>query len=347
VNTKATIRKVIFIAVWVAIGGGMITLLAAAMKKQKSERCKDYSITIKGAKEHLFVDEKDVFRLLSEGSGGKIKDQPMSSFKLRKLEQLLEDNTWIRDAELYFDNKMVLHVNVTERQPVARVFTAAGRSFYIDEEERRMPLSDKVSARVPVYTGFPDKKVLTKKDSLLLHHIRTSAQFIGNDPFWFSQVSQIDITPQREFEMIPVVGNHVVKMGDGEDMEKKFHRLFVFYKNVLSKTGFDKYKTINVQYAGQVIGVKDNNTKVDSVQLRRNVEKLLQQARELQFEENTAEPAAVTNAATNNEASDPNPLKLSEAVATKEATTKEATTKEATPKKTEPKQPKAVMPRKN
>jgi cell division protein FtsQ len=341
VNTKGTIRKVIFIAVWVVIGGGMITLLAAAMRKQKSERCKGYSIAFKGAKEHLFVDEKDVFRLLSEGSGGRIKDQPMSSFKLRKLEQLLEDNTWIKDAELYFDNKMVLHVNVRERQPVARVFTTAGKSFYIDEEEHRMPLSDKVSARLPVYTGFPDKKVLTKKDSLLLHHIRTSAQFIGNDPFWQSQVSQMDITPQREFEMIPVVGNHVVKMGDGMDMEKKFHRLFVFYKNVLSKTGFDKYKTINVQYAGQVIGVKGNSNKVDSVQLRRNVEKLLQQSRELQFDETNAEPVAAMNTATTNEASDSNPVKLSESVAAKEAMTTEAT-----PKKTTPKQPKAVMPKK-
>lgn len=333
-NTKGTIRKIVFITVWVMIGGGMITLLAAAMRKQKNERCRDYSIIIKGAKENLFVDKEDVFRLLSEGSGGKIKDQPMSSFKLRKLEQLLEDNTWIKDAELYFDNKMVLRVTVTERQPVARVFTTAGKSFYIDEEEHRMPLSDKISAKLPVYTGFPDKKVLTRKDSLLLHHIRTSAQFIGNDPFWASQVSQMDITPQREFEMVPVVGNHVVKMGDGQDIERKFHRLFVFYKNVMSKTGFDKYKTINVQYAGQVVGVKDNGSKVDSLQLRRNVEKLLQQARELEFDETTA--PTTTTTAINNEASNPNPLKLSDAGTPKE-----------TPKKMEGKQPKAVMPKRN
>ena len=72
-----------------------------------------------------------------------------------------------------------------------------------------------------------------------------------------AQVAQIDITPERNFEMIPVVGNHTVILGDGENMEQKFHRLFVFYKNVLSQTGFDKYKAINVQYAGQVVGVKE------------------------------------------------------------------------------------------
>jgi cell division protein FtsQ len=82
--------------------------------------------------------------------------------------------------------------------------------------------------------------------------------------------------------MIPVVGNHLVLLGDGENMKQKFHRLYVFYDQVLSRTGFDKYKTVNVQYAGQVIGVKNRNVKADTTQLRLNVEKLLRQAREIQ-----------------------------------------------------------------
>jgi cell division protein FtsQ len=57
---------------------------------------------------------------------------------------------------------------------------------------------------------------------------------------------------------------------------------------VLSKTGFDKYKMIDVQYAGQVIGSKQpGNTKVDLVQLRKNVEKLLQDAMDAQADTTT------------------------------------------------------------
>ncbi len=55
----------------------------------------------------------------------------------------------------------------------------------------------------------------------------------------------------------------------------------VFYKQVLSKTGFDRYKTIDVQYKGQVVVAKEaGNVKVDEEQLRKNVEKLLQQSAE-------------------------------------------------------------------
>ena len=145
-----------------------------------------------------------------------------------------------------------------------------------------MSLSEKMSAKVPVFTGFPEK-IVSKRDSLLLSNVRSAAFFIINSPFWMAQVSQVDITPERNFEMIPVVGNHIVLLGDGENIVLKFHRLFVFYKNVLSKTGFDTYKTINVQYEGQVVGVKGNNiSKTDTSQLRLNVEKLLREARELQ-----------------------------------------------------------------
>jgi cell division protein FtsQ len=267
---------------WLVIAGGMITLLAAAMRNQKSERCSGYTISIKGATKNLFVDEKDVVKLLTVGAGGKIKGQMRSSFDLHKLEQKIEKNVWIKDAELYFDNNEMLHVTITEREPVARVFTTGTRNFYIDAEGTIMPLSDKMSASVPVFTGFPDKKQLTRKDSVLLNDIRSIAVFVNNDRFWSAQVSQIDITVDREFEMIPLVGNHIVKLGKGDQVEKKFHRLFVFYKEVVSQAGFDKYKTIDVQYSGQVIGVKGNSSKVDSLELRKSVEKLLEQSRQVQ-----------------------------------------------------------------
>ena len=255
-NAKKAIRKFLFVTIWLTIGTGMLILLIAAIGRKNHGLCRDYKIAIKARQNNFFIDEKDILQLLVAAMNGNIKGQQISLFNLHQLEQLLEDNTWIKDAQLYFDNRDVLHIKITEREPIARIFTATGNSFYIDSIGRKMPLSNKMSARVPVFTGFPEKKVLSRKDSLLLNDVKTTARFIFNDPFWMAQAAQIDITPERTFEMTPVVGNHTVKLGDGENIDQKFHRLFVFYKQVLSKTGFDKYKVIDVQYAGQVIGSK-------------------------------------------------------------------------------------------
>ncbi|MFX8645035.1 hypothetical protein ABTM18_20020, partial [Acinetobacter baumannii] len=70
------------------------------------------------------------------------------------------------------DNTRVLNVKITEREPVARVFTAGGESFYVDSNALRLPLSDKLSARVPVFTNFPsNKQQLANADSIILKEI--------------------------------------------------------------------------------------------------------------------------------------------------------------------------------
>ena len=275
-NAKTTIRKLLFVGLWLCIGGVMLTLLLAAISKKNKGECREYTIALKGTKDNFFIDKKDVEQLLMKAMDGNITGQPVASFNLHKLEQMLEHNTWIDEAELYFDNRDVLHVTVTEKEPVARVFTTSGSSFYIDSLGRKIPLSDKLTARVTVFTGFPDRKKLSATDSSLLDGVRTMANYISKDPFWTSQVAQIDITPEKNFEMIPVVGNHLVKLGNGDEVDKKFHRLMVFYRQVLRQTGFDKYKVIDVQYRGQVVASKyAGNPKIDAAQLKKNVEKLL------------------------------------------------------------------------
>lgn len=287
-NTKKLIRKFLFATFWLAIGGGMLTLLIAAMGRQKKDHCKGFQITLKGAGDNFFITESQVEKLLKDAAKGKIKGQPKTAFHLQSMEKLLEQNVWIRDAEIYFDNKDVMHVSVTERIPVARIFNVVGKSYYIDETCRVMPLSTEQSARVPVFTGFPSK-IISKRDSALLIEVREIANYILENGFWMAQVAQVDITKDREFELYPVVGSHVVKLGNAENLERKFHRLFVFYRNVLSKTGFEKYEAIDVQFSGQVIGVKANNRQaVDSAKLRYNVEKLLQQARQIPTEDQLA-----------------------------------------------------------
>src|SRR5260221_12389208 len=114
-NAKGAIRKVLFISVWLTIGAGMLTLLIAAIGKKNHGLCRDYSITIKSMQDNFFIDEKDVQKLLVTAMNENIKKQQLSSFKLHQLEQLIEDNTWVNDAELYFDNHDVLHVSIEER----------------------------------------------------------------------------------------------------------------------------------------------------------------------------------------------------------------------------------------
>lgn len=281
-NAKSTIRKVLFITIWLGIGGGMVTLLLAAITSQNKGKCSDYVIKIESSANQLFIDKKDIQQILEKVNGGKIKGKSVASFNLQQIEEELEKNSWVKEAQTYFDNQDILHVNITEKEPVARIFTESGKSFYIDDSGKSMPLSEKYSARLPVFTGYPDIKKMNAKDSVLLNDVTVTAKFILHNPFWMSQVSEVNINDDRTFEITPLVGNHIIRIGNGENIESKFHRLFVFYQQVLSKTGFEKYKSIDVRFEGQVVASAQNgNIKVDPKQYKKYVEKLIKESNEV------------------------------------------------------------------
>ena len=276
---KKTIKRILFITLWLSIGAGMFFLMAAAISKKNKQRFRDYTIEIKGEEPHLFIDKSAVEGMLKTSTAG-IKGELMAAFNLKGVEATLEKNQWVRDAELYFDNQDILHVMVTEKKPLARIFTLKGDSYYIDDKGALMPLSDRGSARVPVFTGLPERAAKSSvSDSLLLAQTKNMALYILQDSFWMSQVAQINVTANREFEMIPLLGDQLIRLGDGNDIEAKFKRLMIFYKQVLSKTGMSKYKLIDVQYNGQVIASKGGGPHVDSLLLRHNVEDLIRASR--------------------------------------------------------------------
>lgn len=259
-NTRKTIRKILFVSLWLIIGSGLLMLLMAAIGKQKNETCKDVEILIAGAPEDKQVlQEKDIFTMVKAATKGPVVGQSRKRFDLWQIEKLIESNRWVRDARLYFDNKDVLHVRVEQRMPTARVFTAGGNSFYLDETAQRMDLSENLKIALPVYTGFPDKKNLNSKDSSLLKDMVDLSLFIQNEKFWNAQIGQIDMLfsdGSWSFELIPVVGNHLIRFGEAKDLERKFNRLYQFYTQVLSKAGLEKYKLIDVRFEGQIVAEK-------------------------------------------------------------------------------------------
>lgn len=62
----------------------------------------------------------------------------------------------------------------------------------------------------------------------------------------------------------------------------KFRRLFIFYRQVLSHKGFDKYNRLNIQYEKQVIGTrKVAMTRIDSVQALKNIQKMIEESKRI------------------------------------------------------------------
>jgi len=268
-NKKYTFKKVLVVSVWLVLISGTVVLLIAAMSKKNNDPIAGVEIKIFGVQNNYFISKKDVMEMLEKVNKGKLEKSAINSLDLAAMENRLEKDQWIKKAEIFYDNNNVLQVKIAEREPIARIFTISGASFYIDSSLTRLPLSDKFSARLPVFTGFPTEvRVLKKQDSVLLNEVKILSEYIGSHPFWMAQIDQIDITSTSEFEMIPKLGNQVIRFGDVNNYQEKFNKLLAFYKQVQTRIGWNKYSVLDIRFKNQVVGVNRNAAEIKSDSLR-------------------------------------------------------------------------------
>jgi cell division protein FtsQ len=258
-KSKLNIKKILLAILWLGFAIATIVLLVAAVNVKNEKKCSAVHIEIEGVSNHFFIDKTDVLGIIKNYLGTNPVGQTVQLFDLKAIEHNLETDVWIKNAELFFDNNQALQVHIDEREPIARIFGHNGDSFYIDSSLTLLPLSEKASARIPVFTGFPEIRTkLTPADSNLLRNIKNISIALQADNFLMAMIEQVDITAQGSFEMIPKIGTQVILFGGGDDVANKLEKLRLFYKNVMPKTGWSKYSIVSLQYKNQVVAkIKD------------------------------------------------------------------------------------------
>lgn len=283
-NIKGSLKRIFSIVLWCLLGGSGLALLIAAMNAKSSGLCNGVEVEINGGGKASFLNKKDIIGMLESDGLNDLHHKKMASFDLLKMEGILRRNSWIKDAQLYFDNNQMLRLRIQERWPMARVFTTTGSSFLIDSAGMEMPLAEKMAFKLPVFTGYPSEKFGLRKDSALNRQIKDIAIFLNSDTFWSDQIQEINISSSKTFRLTPLIGNQFIDFGEGTEIQNKFHKLFAFYKNVSIKTGFEYYNNINVAFENQVIATRKQGSvsRADSIQARKNVLEMIRLAQKMQ-----------------------------------------------------------------
>ena len=126
------IRRIIFICIWILAGTGFVVLLIAAVNSRNHQVCQGYEIEIKDADKAIFIDKKNIEKVLTANNTIVLKNKPVKSIDLNGIEARIKKEPWVKDAEIFFDNSEKLKVSIEQRIPIARMFSSSGGSFYID-----------------------------------------------------------------------------------------------------------------------------------------------------------------------------------------------------------------------
>jgi cell division protein FtsQ len=258
-------RHILIGSAWVITLGGLVVLMSFIEFKKAGVVCKDVKVYIPG--NQYFIDREEVDNILKIHRH-KLVGRRMEDIDIHNLEEKLKANPFIESAMVYADMDGVIRVKISQRQPVVRVMNQFDQNFYIDQNGLKIPLSDNFTARVIAANGYIDEIFGKKVDTLhtdIAKQILKAANFISRDSLWSAQVAQIYVNQNHEIELIPRVGTNRIMLGNADSLESKFANLYTFYKKAIPQVGWDRYKTINIKYANEVVGVKSDNFKKDSL----------------------------------------------------------------------------------
>ncbi|MBS1501680.1 MAG: cell division protein FtsQ [Bacteroidetes bacterium] len=258
-------KRILIGSAWAVCLGGLAVLMSFIEYKKAGVFCKEVKIYIPGSQ--YFIDKQEVEHILRIHSH-QLVGRNMESINLHELENRLRANPFIASAVVYADMDGIIRVEISQRQPIIHVMNQFDQDFYIDQNGMKIPLSPNFTARVLVANGYIEEVFGHKVDTLhtdVARELYKTSDFIRRDSLWSAQIAEIFVNQDHEMELIPRVGNNRILLGNADSLQQKFDRLLVFYKKAMPQVGWDRYKIINIKYANQVVGVKSDSFKKDSL----------------------------------------------------------------------------------
>ena len=228
----------------------IIGTLAFTSAESKNILCS--SIEVVMDKDDVISVEKEQLIKLIKSADGKILEKTLNEINSDELESEIGKIPAIYSADVYKlivnENgayKGVLVVKVKHREPVMRVIASSG-NYYLDKYGVRVPVSTNYSSNVIVSTGKVSEKFAAEK---LLPFV----MYVNDNDFWQAQIEQIHVNENGDVMLVPLVGDHIIELGEVENFQEKLDVMKEFYKQVLVKNNWDKYEKISLKYNNQVV----------------------------------------------------------------------------------------------
>ena len=214
-------------------------------KKMHNTVCNEICIELKDSLQYNFVTSHDVDVYLNTKMFNP-RGKTLRDINMEEMEQCLLQHPAIRSAKCYYSPSGAVCVDVYQREPLFRIMGL--QSYFIDTDERRMPLLSNNAVYVPIVSGAINDSILPQVCSFV--------RFLNADEFWGAQVEQIHLLPSGEMELTTRIGDHQLLVGSFDDYENKLKKMRTFYEKGLDVLNWNMYKKFDLRYKNQVIGIK-------------------------------------------------------------------------------------------
>ncbi len=250
---KISWRKILQMLLTITVATCCIVAMVSASDIESELPLKTMPLVhIKNDRKYHFIEQNEIMNLAIYDRKVDIVHTPVGKLDIRGIEEAIKGDKWVQDAQVYVNIDRVMHIYVTQRVPVARIFGQNGGSYYIDTTLHTMPRSKSYTYYTQIVTNVPEMND-DSAGMALRGQVVSLIRCLQANKFWSAQVSHIVMKSPGMFELIPVLGNQKIVFGDTSFAQEKLDNLTTFYNKVLNRIGWDKYETLDVRFRNQVI----------------------------------------------------------------------------------------------
>lgn len=256
---------------WLFLFVTIVTTLFFAVHRKANAAVAELKIEIVGLEEdENLITEKEVTEILQLAAGKVIDQSNIKDLDIRDMEEKLNKDNRIKQADLYFDSNDNLRVKVIQKKPIMRVIETTGKAYFLDYDGNQVPVAKGSAIRTAIATGIReeyDQEALFSEKPSKLKEVFMVMRYISKDNFLAALIEQIGVENNKEQDivLIPKVGREKIIFGNADNIEAKFDNLKIFYKDGMPKLGWSRYKSLNLKYSEQVRGILANPATAENI----------------------------------------------------------------------------------
>jgi cell division protein FtsQ len=153
----------------------------------------------------------------------------------------------IEKSEVFVTINGVLKAVVKQRTPIVRV-SLENETFYFDYQGNKMPLSENLSARVPLVSGSINES--NNKNLIAVF------RYIFNDNFLKKNIIGVEVFENGSLIMRNREYDFEIDFGRPIHIKDKFNNYKAFFQKAEEDSLLTKYKKINLKFTHQVVCTK-------------------------------------------------------------------------------------------
>ncbi len=251
-KTKKYIIQGLKVALIMVFGILFIVILIKASLQASETVCNEIQVNVKNADEFQFIAENEIIDCINNYGKDVVINQRLKDISTSEIEARIEQSEYIEKADVFTNFEGKMRVDVIQKTPIYRVFNNNGVSYYVSNKVESIPISSKFTPRLIVATGNLSKQPTTK--NIKLHEdLLELVAFINRNSFWEAMIGQVEVANNGDFLLYSKIDEHVVNLGNTDNLEDKFKLLQLFYKKAIKKVDWKQYEEINLKFKGQII----------------------------------------------------------------------------------------------